>query len=99
MSFFKDYFRLNRREYLGFRLVLGLILAAILTRYFIIYFVPAPKSDFSKLNILEEAIEKGKLRQPPADTTFEENYAGLEAPKEKASLFTFDPNTADEKQL
>jgi competence protein ComEA len=105
MSFFKDYFRLNRREYLGFRLVLGLIIIAILARYVIIYFVPSQKSDFSKLNKLAEALEKSKQKgsfdelRVTDDTVLVENYAELEATKEKISLFLFDPNTANERQL
>src|SRR5690348_9521150 len=104
MSFLKDYFRLNRREYLGFRLVLGVIAVLILAQYFIIYLTPPQKADFSKLDKLAQALEKSKtdssLRQPFGYARGDaDNYTELEAPGQKTFLFPFDPNTATEEQL
>ncbi len=97
MKWLKDYFDLSRKEQAGFIALFAIIIILFGIQFFIIYFIPETKTDFSKLEKAAEELQSGKGDSgiSISNGNEEHTYSG---PK-KALTVPVDINTADSIKL
>jgi len=95
MKWLKDYFDLSRKEEAGFIALFAIIIILFGLQFFIPYFIPETKTDFSNLQKVAEQLESGKRDTGIPLTKKEHTYPG---PK-KTLTVPVDINTADSVKL
>jgi len=95
MKWLKDYFDLSKKEKAGFLALLGIIAVLFVLQFFIIYFVPAKKTDFSNLEKIAKQLQSGDINLSATDPG---SNSGLPGPK-KSLTVPVDINTADSMKL
>ncbi len=95
MKWLRDYFDLSRKEEAGFIGLFMIIIILFGLQFFIPYFIPETKTDFSKLQKVAEQLEKGTADSSALKKTQAHTYPG---PK-KALTVPVDINTADSVKL
>jgi len=95
MKWLKDYFDLSRKELSGFIALLSIIAILFALQFFIIYFVPDKKTDFSKLEKIASQLQSGQM---DATKDSSNNKVAFSGPK-KTLTTPVDLNTADSIKL
>jgi len=95
MKWLKDYFDLSRKEEAGFIALFAIIIILFGLQFFIPYFIPETKTDFSNLQKVAEQLEKGVVDSNALKKVQTHTYPG---PK-KTLTVPVDINTADSVQL
>ena len=95
MKWLKDYFDLSRKEEAGFIGLLGIMAVLFALQFFMVYFVPAKKTDFSNLQKIAKQLQSEDMG---LTTTGSGKSSDLSVPK-KALTVPVDLNTADSIKL
>ena len=95
MKWLKDYFDLSRKEEVGFIALLSIIAFLFALQFFIIYFIPAKKTDFSNLQKIAGQLQSGITDSIKPDSVKSTEFRG---PK-KTLTIPVDLNTADSIKL
>jgi len=95
MKWLKDYFDLSKKEEKGFIALLGIIFILFGLQFFMVYFVPAKKTDFSNLQKIANQLQSGKMDSMAKSS---EKSSVLPGPKKPLSS-PVDLNTADSIKL